>query len=180
LASSVAADQWRLLYSENPVIGVIDGFRRAILGGELTLDWPDFLLGWCIIVFFLWLGSHQFRGMEKRFADLISVGVASMVPDPVITTLADELNCRLGTHLRGLWLYGSRARGDARATSDYDVLIIVDEKTPAMRERILDLQVEILDRYEALVATLLRTETEWHGSQGSPLARNIAREAVRL
>ena len=48
-----------------------------------------------------------------------------MRQDPVITTLADELNRRLGTHLRGLWLYGSRARGDARATSDYDVLIIV-------------------------------------------------------
>jgi uncharacterized protein len=103
-----------------------------------------------------------------------------MLQDPVITTLADELNRRLGTHLRGLWLYGSRARGDARATSDYDVLIIVDEKTHAMRDRILDLQVEILDRHEALVATLLRTENEWLGSQGSPLARNIAREAVRL
>ncbi|WP_295390391.1 nucleotidyltransferase family protein [uncultured Thiodictyon sp.] len=103
-----------------------------------------------------------------------------MSPDPVITTLADELHRRLGTQLRGLWLYGSRARGDARPTSDYDVLIIVDEKTQVMRDRILDLQVEILDRYEALVATLLRTESEWFGSQDSPLARNIAREAVRL
>jgi predicted nucleotidyltransferase len=103
-----------------------------------------------------------------------------MLPDPVITTLSDELKHRLGTHLRGLWLYGSRARGDARATSDYDILIIVDEKTPAMRDRILDLQVDILDRYEALVATLLRTESEWLGNQGSPLALNIAREAVRL
>ena len=126
------------------------------------------------------LGSEGQTSRDPRSQTEPSTRVATMPPDPVITTLADELSCRLGAHLRGLWLYGSRARGDARATSDYDVLIIVDEKTPAMRERILDLQVEILDRYEALVATLLRTETEWHGSQGSPLARNIAREAVRL
>lgn len=71
LFAPVVPDRWRLLYSVNPVIGVSDGFRRAILGGESTLYWSGFLLGWCIIVFFLWLGSHQFRGMEKRFADLI-------------------------------------------------------------------------------------------------------------
>ncbi len=50
-----------------------------------------------------------------------------MRQDRVITTLADELNRRLGTHLGGLWLYGSRARGDARATSDYDVSIIREQ-----------------------------------------------------
>jgi uncharacterized protein len=100
--------------------------------------------------------------------------------DPVLQTLTQELNRRLGSRLRGLWLFGSRARGDARGTSDYDILILVDEKTPDMRDRILDLQVEILDRHEALVATILRTEDEWRASQGYPLARNIAREAVRL
>jgi len=126
------------------------------------------------------LGSKRQTSRDPWPEPEPSVHVAGMSPDPVIATLADGLNRHLGTHLCGLWLYGSRARGDARATSDYDVLIIVDEKTPAMRECILDLQVEILDRYEALVATLLRTETEWLDSHGSPLARNIAREGVRL
>ncbi|WP_295430146.1 nucleotidyltransferase domain-containing protein [uncultured Thiodictyon sp.] len=100
--------------------------------------------------------------------------------DPVIQTLRQALSQRLGPHLRGLWLFGSRARGDARETSDYDVLIIVDEKTQDIRDRILDVQVDILDHHDALVATLLRTEDEWRRSQGYPLARNIAREAVRL
>jgi len=103
-----------------------------------------------------------------------------MSRDAIIETLSRELNQRLRPHLRGLWLYGSRARGDARATSDYDVLVIVDDKTPEVRAQILELQVEILDRYDALVATLLRTEEEWLASQGYPLARNIARDAVRL
>jgi lipopolysaccharide transport system permease protein len=70
-STSVVPDRWRLLYSLNPVVGVIDGFRWAILGGESTLYLPGFLLGWCVIVFFLWLGIRQFRGMEKSFADLI-------------------------------------------------------------------------------------------------------------
>jgi predicted nucleotidyltransferase len=77
-------------------------------------------------------------------------------------------------------LFGSRARGDARTHSDYDLLILVDESSAELRERILDLQVEMLDRHDALVATLVRTEDEWQRSQTYPLARNIAREAIRL
>ncbi len=101
-------------------------------------------------------------------------------PEAIIATLAAELKQRLGGHLRGLWLFGSRARGDARLNSDYDLLILVDESSAELRDRILDLQVEMLDRHDALVATLLRTEDEWQRSQTYPLARNIAREAVRL
>ncbi len=70
-SSSVVPEHWRLIYSLNPVVGVIDGFRWAILGGESTLYLPGFLLSWGVIVFFLWLGIRQFRRMEKSFADLI-------------------------------------------------------------------------------------------------------------
>ncbi len=70
-SSAVVPEEWRLLYSLNPVVGVIDGFRWAILGGESRLYLPGFLLSWGLIVFFLWLGIRQFRKMEKSFADLI-------------------------------------------------------------------------------------------------------------
>ena len=70
-SSAVVPAQWRLLYSLNPVVGVIDGFRWAILGGESHLYLPGFLLSWGVIAFFLWLGVRQFRKMEKSFADLI-------------------------------------------------------------------------------------------------------------
>ena len=46
-------------------------------------------------------------------------------PEAIIAALAAELKQRLGGHLRGLWLFGSRARGDARMHSDYDLLILV-------------------------------------------------------
>jgi len=70
-SSAVVPEEWRLLYSLNPVVGVIDGFRWAILGGESRLYWPGFALSWALIIFFLWLGIKKFRQMEKSFADLI-------------------------------------------------------------------------------------------------------------
>ena len=70
-SSSVVPDEWRLLYSLNPVVGVIDGFRWAILGGESKLYMPGFLVSWAVIAFFLWLGIRNFRKTEKSFADLI-------------------------------------------------------------------------------------------------------------
>jgi len=70
-SSSLVPEEWRLLYSLNPMVGVIDGFRWAILGGESTVYMPGFLLSWVVIAFFLWLGIRRFRRMEKSFADLI-------------------------------------------------------------------------------------------------------------
>jgi lipopolysaccharide transport system permease protein len=70
-SSSVVPDEWRLLFALNPMVGVIDGFRWAILGHGTPLHVPGFLVSCGVIVFFLWLGIRQFRGMEKSFADLI-------------------------------------------------------------------------------------------------------------
>ena len=70
-SSSVVPEQWRLLYSLNPMVGVIDGFRWCILRGESPIYWPGFYLSLAVTAFFLWLGIRQFRKMEKTFADLI-------------------------------------------------------------------------------------------------------------
>lgn len=70
-SSNIVPEKWRLLYSLNPMVGVIDGFRWCILGGESSIHWPGFSLGMAITFFFCWLGIRQFRRMEKTFADLI-------------------------------------------------------------------------------------------------------------
>jgi lipopolysaccharide transport system permease protein len=70
-SSSVVPDQWRLLYSLNPMVAVIDGFRWCILGGQSPLYWPSVVLGTCVAGFFLWFGINRFRKMEKDFADLM-------------------------------------------------------------------------------------------------------------
>ena len=77
-------------------------------------------------------------------------------------------------------LFGSRARGDARDDSDCDVVVVVDRRSPEVREILLAIEVDVLDRCGSLVACLLRDEREWAASQGLPIGLNIAREGVLL
>jgi lipopolysaccharide transport system permease protein len=70
-SSSIIPEQWRLLYSINPMVGVIEGFRWCILGGESAIYWPGFILSLVVVGFFSWIGIRQFRAMERTFADLI-------------------------------------------------------------------------------------------------------------
>ena len=67
----VVPEQWRLLYSLNPMVGVIDGFRWCILGGQSPLYLPGLAVSVLIVGFFLWFGIRRFRKTEKSLADLI-------------------------------------------------------------------------------------------------------------
>ena len=69
--SSMVPDKWRLLYSMNPMVGVIDGFRWAILGGEHTFCWPGFGLSSAIVIALTVSGIRYFRETERTFADVI-------------------------------------------------------------------------------------------------------------
>ena len=70
-SSNIVPEQWRLLYSLNPMVGVIDGFRWAILGGNTQLYWPGFLLSLSLVLVILVTGIYYFRKTEKTFADVI-------------------------------------------------------------------------------------------------------------
>ena len=70
-SSAVVPESWRLIYSLNPMVGVIDGFRWALLNGPVPLYVPGLISGWCVLLLFLWIGIRHFRKMEKSFADLI-------------------------------------------------------------------------------------------------------------
>jgi lipopolysaccharide transport system permease protein len=70
-SSAIVPDRWRLLYSLNPMVGVIDGFRWAIIGGDVQLFWPGFLLSLLLVVGILVTGILYFRHMERTFADVI-------------------------------------------------------------------------------------------------------------
>ncbi|MBS0520551.1 MAG: ABC transporter permease [Proteobacteria bacterium] len=69
--SSVVPEQWRLLYNLNPMVGIIDGFRWCIVGGESPIYLPGFILSLAVTAFFLWLGIRTFRRIERGFADMI-------------------------------------------------------------------------------------------------------------
>lgn len=69
--SSIVPEKWRLLYSLNPMVGVIDGFRWAILGGDYQIYWPGFILSLLLVIIILTSGIIYFRMTEKTFADVI-------------------------------------------------------------------------------------------------------------
>ena len=69
-SSSIVPAQWRWLYSLNPMVGVIDGFRWAILGGS-RLYWPEFTLSVGLVALLFTSGIWYFRRMERSFADVI-------------------------------------------------------------------------------------------------------------
>jgi lipopolysaccharide transport system permease protein len=70
-SSGIIPGKWRLLYSLNPMVGVIDGFRWAIIGGETLIYWPGFVLSFSLVMLLLVTGIRYFRKTEKTFADII-------------------------------------------------------------------------------------------------------------
>ena len=70
-SSKVVPEHWQMLYSINPMVGVIDGFRWCILGGDSPIYWPGFLVSLVVIAAMLVLGARSFRRSERAFADMV-------------------------------------------------------------------------------------------------------------
>ena len=69
--TDVVPEQWRLLYSLNPMVGVIDGFRWCVLGGEQSIYWPGVWLSVLGVSVMVVTGIWYFRHTERTFADVI-------------------------------------------------------------------------------------------------------------
>jgi lipopolysaccharide transport system permease protein len=70
-SSGIIPAPWRLIYSINPMVGVIDGFRWAILRGQSDLWWPGLLSSALLTAVLCITGIWYFRKMERTFADVI-------------------------------------------------------------------------------------------------------------
>ncbi len=70
-SSLLVPTNWRLVYSLNPMVGVIDGFRWALLRGEAQLYWPGLLASVGLTAILCFSGIWYFRKMERTFADVI-------------------------------------------------------------------------------------------------------------
>ena len=70
-SSTAVPEQWRLLYSLNPAVGIIDGFRWCLFHGEARLYLPGLLCSLAITALMLWAGIAYFRKAERTFVDII-------------------------------------------------------------------------------------------------------------
>jgi len=86
-----------------------------------------------------------------------------------------------GERLRGIYLYGSYARGDFQPDSDVDVIIALEgEVRPGQEiDRIGDRVADICLEHHILIATFPVSE-EWLRKRKSPLFENVRREGIRL
>lgn len=70
--SSEKLPEWlKFMYSLNPMVGVIDGFRWCITGGQIQLNERAFIISVVISFLLLFAGIRVFRKTEKTFADII-------------------------------------------------------------------------------------------------------------
>ncbi len=67
---SVVPEKWRLLYSFNPMTGVIEGFRWALLGNPMPSLVP-IAISIAMVIALLFGGIRFFRRMEETFADVV-------------------------------------------------------------------------------------------------------------
>jgi lipopolysaccharide transport system permease protein len=70
-SSSRVPEKWRLIYSLNPMVGIIDGFRWALLRGEARIYWPGLVTSIIVTLVLCLTGTWYFRRVERTFADVI-------------------------------------------------------------------------------------------------------------
>jgi len=68
--SSIIPDRWRLLYGLNPMVGVVEGFRWALLGQQ-ELAWDLLVVSTLVVLAALITGLFYFRRTEHEFADVV-------------------------------------------------------------------------------------------------------------
>lgn len=70
-SSTIVPEKWRFFYFMNPMVGVIDGFRWALLGDSFPVYWLGLWLSLSLEAMILVSGVLYFRRMERSFADVI-------------------------------------------------------------------------------------------------------------
>jgi len=93
---------------------------------------------------------------------------------------SSALRKRLSGTIRQIILFGSRARGDAYEGSDYDFVVIVTERNKDIIDSIREVEVEFINRFDEVSASLIYNEEEWRRRRTLPIGINIEREGIRI
>ena len=100
--------------------------------------------------------------------------------DPVVSKYVDEVRHKLKSRLKGAYLFGSRARGNAWQESDYDMALIVDKRDRNLEAKILDVSTSLLDQFHVLISSQIFTEYKWQLESKCSLGKNIIREGIEF
>ena len=98
---------------------------------------------------------------------------------PLLKNLREGLRELYREHVKGIYLYGSYARGEADTDSDVDVLVVLDriDRYGAEIDRSSSLVSELSLKYGVSVSRVFVSQEDWAG-QNSPFMSNVREEAV--
>jgi len=111
------------------------------------------------------------------------LGYLNHIEEEAITKLKSLLNQKLGNNLKGVLLYGSKARGDYNDDSDIDILVIVDTVNPDVKDTIRDAVLDIQLEYSLPISVHVRSLDYFNAQQNNRLnlfIHNVEREGIRV
>ena len=98
--------------------------------------------------------------------------------DKISQDFADNVRRELGDHVKEIILFGSHARGDFTEGSDYDFLIVLDERKKTYEKVLLEIGVDFLNKYNILIGDIIYDEKEWELRKRFPLGLNVIKEGI--
>ena len=99
-----------------------------------------------------------------------------------VAEIRKHVNRLVGSRLKGLYVFGSKARGDYDAESDVDLAILVDDLDNPMKRRIIDIVVEVETRYIVVISSLVLSWKEFSHllERERRLALDIEKEGIPI
>ncbi len=98
--------------------------------------------------------------------------------DPVIIDLLKKMKSI--NNIKNIIFYGSRARGDQRDNSDYDIILILDKRDKTSRQIVSEICVQILEERNAFISVIIYSKEEWNKSLHFPFGINVQKEGIEL
>lgn len=101
--------------------------------------------------------------------------------DPVLDKFRAAVGAAYGARIERVVVYGSRARGDATAESDYDIAVFITDLSSRWQEfrRLADIEIGVLDETGAVVHAMPYPAGSWRDA-GSPLMYEIRKDGLDL
>ena len=99
-----------------------------------------------------------------------------------VAEIRERVNGLVGSRLKGLYVFGSKARGDYDAESDVDLAILVDDLDNPLKRRIIDMVVEVETRYIVVISSVVLSWKEFSHllERERRLALDIEREGIPI
>jgi predicted nucleotidyltransferase len=100
--------------------------------------------------------------------------------DRILNEFIEAINQKFGPHLKKIILFGSRAREDNEADSDYDCLLVFDEVSPTLIDSVDDIAADFLYKYNAVFSAFPVSEAKYIKQKFNPLFMNIRHDGIAL